>query len=182
MLKTFKPLMSMILVTPILVGFSSLLIQSSAEARTKFCNKTNTKVYVAYARGETYGGAANLPPGVGQSVSDASTEYNVEGWWGLNPGGCSVVNVEAANQVARGNNLFYVTHRYYAQSVDANNIWTNNIWRGSEQFCIKDAQFKYTRSLGGYTVKKPLICASDFRQAGFKGFTSKAINKTINLN
>ncbi len=158
-----------------------MVLQQPAHASTKFCNTTSWKLYVAYARGETYGGQANLPPGVGQSVSDASTNYRVQGWWGLTPGGCAIVTNEPANQVVRGNDLYYVSHRFYARAVDANNYWINTYWGGNENFCIKDAAFDYFRSVGGFTQINPFNCLSGYYQAGFGNFTSPTTNFTLTL-
>jgi hypothetical protein len=181
MLKIFKKAAWTVLTTPIVVGISGMLHQDVAYSATKFCNQTSSKVYVAYARGETYGGQANLPPGVGQAVSDVSTIYNVRGWWGLNPGACATPTNEAANQIVRGNSLYYVSHRYYARAVDANNYWTNISWEGNEQFCIRNAVFGYFRSVGGFAPVKPLVCSPDDYPAGFRSFTSTKANRTINL-
>ncbi|NJL20006.1 MAG: DUF1036 domain-containing protein [Leptolyngbyaceae cyanobacterium SM1_3_5] len=129
-------------------------------------------------------GCANAVPhdtNIGQNVDDASTNYNVRGWWEINPGGCSRVTNEPANRVVRGNNLYYISHRYYARSVDSNNNWTNSVWSGTEIFCVRNASFNYFRSLGGFGTNPPLICPGGYRREGFRSFSSQTINKTINL-
>jgi uncharacterized membrane protein len=181
MLKIFKKAAWTLLATPIVVGLSGMLHQDAAQASTQFCNKTSSKVYVAYARGETYWGPANLPPGAEQTVADASTEYNVRGWWKLKPGACATPSNEAANQVVRGNRLYHVSHRYYARAVDTNNHWTNRYWDGDMQFCIRDADFSYSRSLGGIGGILPVTCSFGYYKAGFRSFSSTKANYTFNL-
>jgi uncharacterized membrane protein len=181
MLKIFRTVAWTMILPPIIVGLTGILHQDAAEASTQFCNKTSSKLYVAYARGETYGGQANLPPGVGQNVSDASTDYNVRGWWGLAPGACIMPTNEAANQVVRGKSLYYVSHRYYARAVDANNYWTDTFWAGNDPFCVRDSTFGYFRSLGGFTSAPPLVCAGGDYQAGFRRFSSNSANYTLNF-
>ncbi len=170
-----------ILATPALAIASGTLQQQSANASTQFCNQTNSKVYVAYARGETYAGQANLPPGTGQTVSDASTDYRVQGWWGLNPGGCATVTNEPANQVVRGDYLYTVSHKYFARAVDANNYWTDTYWSGNEQFCIRNAAFDYTRSIASFGVEQLLSCSGEYYEAGFGSFYTTATNYTLTL-
>jgi uncharacterized membrane protein len=170
-----------ILATPALAIAGGTLQQQPADASTQFCNKTNLKVYVAYARGETYAGPANLPPGVGVVVSDASTNYRVRGWWGLNPGGCATTTNESATTVVRNGYKYNVSHQYYAQAVDANNYWINTYWAGPTKFCVRNAWFDYQRSIGGFAYQPPLSCSGEYYQTGFRSFNSTKTNYTMNL-
>lgn len=177
MSRMLKPTVIAILASPAFAIASGTLQQQPANASTTFCNRTNSKVYVAYARGETYAGQAN------QSVSDAPTDYLVIGWWGLDPGACARVTNESANQVVRVswgvNNLYSVSHRYYARAVDANNYWTDTYWAGNQSFCVRDAGFNYRRSIG--FVFQPLVCSDNYYEAGFRSYYSTATDLTLNL-
>jgi uncharacterized membrane protein len=173
-LKTLKTAMSATLVTPILVGVSGMVLQSSAQASTTFCNKTHDKVELAYARGEKYS-----PFGSSSHGADISTDYKVKGWWKINPGHCTMVDMQSAYKVSRNSREYYVSQLYYAKTKDSHNRLTG--WSGETNFCVKNANFTSFRSFGGFAGILPRTCDHGYYEVGFQSFSSNGHHVTIDL-
>lgn len=194
MLKTFKPLMLTILMTPIFVGFSSVLVQSPAEASTQVCNKTSRTITVAYAKGAAYAEATKLHPEGGKSAAEdlknrGLVYYIIQGWYEIKPNQCSVLNAEAANEVVlsniggfSGTHLFRMYHGVYATSVYDEGAGTRTRrWGGSEQLCIDDSKFSDYMHGGNYTKANPPKCYLGQYPVGFQLFTSETTDRIINV-
>jgi hypothetical protein len=67
---------------PLITPISAIAIQPSASASTVFCNKTNSPIRVAYARG-------TLDP----TLSIETANYEVKGWLKIAPGACMTADV-----------------------------------------------------------------------------------------
>jgi uncharacterized membrane protein len=152
------------LISPI----SAIAIQASASASTVFCNKTNSPIRVAYARG-------TLDP----TLSIEMTSYKVKGWWKIAPGACTMASTEPADKINRPNGYDLVRHYYHAKSTNKKIVLTAEVSPRTENFCIRDSNFKYERGLGDESPK--LKCDPGYRQVSFSTFNSNTPNYTVSL-
>jgi uncharacterized membrane protein len=164
MLKSISLLIFISLVTPI----SAIALQPSASAATVFCNKTNSPIRVAYARG-------TFDP----RPSIEMTTYDVKGWLKIAPNTCITASTEPADKVDRSNGYDLVRHYYYAKSINKKIALMSETSPRTEKFCIKDTNFKYTRELGDTSPK--LKCDRGYRQVIFSTFNSNIPNYTVLL-
>jgi uncharacterized membrane protein len=170
MLKLCKVAMSVCLTTPLLVFISTIGNQPSAHAWTKFCNKKDVVVQVAYARNEEY----EPKPGelYGKSEHDG-TDYVVRGWWTVNPGDCVTVSEKSAYRVITNGSSYSVDGRFYAITANGN-ISTG----GNQNFCIKDgSQFVYKFNTYSYVQKSK--CPQGAYPVAFKKISTNKNNHTV---
>ncbi len=157
---------------PILIGLftpiSAIALQSPASASTVFCNKTNSPIRVAYARG-------TLDP----TLSIEMTSYKVKGWLKIAPGACMTASTEPADKIDRPDGYNLVRHYYYAKSANKKIVLTAETSPRTEKFCIRDTNFQYDRGLGYESPK--LKCDRGYRQVSFSNFNSNTSNHTISL-
>jgi uncharacterized membrane protein len=156
-----------ILIAPIVL-ISAIAVQSTASASTVFCNKTNSLIRVAYARG-------TLDP----TLSIETANYEVKGWLKIAPGACMTASTEPADKVDRSNGYNLVRHYYYAKSTNKKIVLTAETSPRTEKFCIKDSNFKYERGLGYESPK--LKCDRGYKQVSFSTFNSNTPNYTVLL-
>jgi uncharacterized membrane protein len=151
-----------------IASISAIELQSSASAATVFCNKTNSPIRVAYARGI-------FDP----TLSIETTTYDVKGWLKIAADTCITASTEPADKVDRSNGYDLVRHYYYAKSSNKKLTLTGETSPRKEKFCIKDINFKYSRELGDTSQK--LKCESGYRQVSFSTFNSNTSNYTVLL-
>jgi Protein of unknown function (DUF1036) len=180
MLKTVRLLSFISLITTINI----ILFQPVVSASTVFCNKTNAPIRVAYARGT-----------FNPTLSIEMTSYEVKGWLKIAPATCITASTEPADKVNLPNSYDLVHHYYYAKSINKNIALMGENSPRTENFCIKDTNFKYTRELGDTSPK--LKCDSPkafaqrlpsqrlrqrgYRQVSFTTFNSNTPNYTVLL-
>jgi uncharacterized membrane protein len=146
----------------------AIALQSTASASTVFCNKTNSPIRVAYARG-------TFDP----RPSIETANYEVKGWLKIAPGACTMSSTEPADKVDRPNGYDLVRHYYYAKSTNKKMILTAEISPRTEKFCIRDSNFQYERGLGYESPK--LKCGRGYTQVSFSNFNSNTPNYTVSL-
>jgi uncharacterized membrane protein len=164
MLKNIILPIFIVLIAPI----SAIALQSPASASTVFCNKTNSPIRVAYARG-------TLDP----TLSIETTNYEVKGWLKIAPSACNTASTEPADKIDRPNGYDLVRHYYYAKSTNKKIVLTAEISPRTEKFCIRDSNFQYERGLGYESPK--LKCERGYRQVNFSTFYSTTPNYTVLL-
>jgi Protein of unknown function (DUF1036) len=156
------------LFTSLIAPISAIALQSSASASTVFCNKTDSPVRVAYARG-------TLDP----TLSIEMTSYKVKGWLKIAPGACMTASTEPADKIDRPNGYDLVRHYYYAKSTNKKIALTAEFFQRTEKFWIKDSNFKYDRGLGYESPK--LKCSRGYKQIDFSTFYSTTPEYTVLL-
>jgi uncharacterized membrane protein len=174
MLKLFKVGMSVCLTTPLLVFISTIGNQPSAHAWTKFCNKKDVAVQVAYARNEEYhpyddGGLSSGKP------EDEGYTYVVKGWYTVNPGDCVTVSNKSAYQVIASNKkgVYYIISQYYAKTESTNSS------SGKDKFCVRTSgNFENKATIGAFTNKK-FECNQGFSPVAFKRISTNKNNHTV---
>jgi uncharacterized membrane protein len=149
-------------------SISAIAVRSPASASTIFCNKTNSPIRVAYARG-------TLDP----TLSIETANYEVKGWLKIAPGACMTASTEPADKVDLSNGYNLVRHYYYAKSTNKKITSIGEISPRTENFCIKDSNFKYERGLGYESPK--LKCERGYKQVSFSTFNSNTPNYTVLL-
>jgi uncharacterized membrane protein len=164
MLKNISLPIFIALITPI----STIALQSSASAATVFCNKTNSPIRVAYARG-------TLDP----TLSIEMTSYKVTGWWKIASGACTTASTEPADKIDRPNGYDLIRHYYYAKSMNKKIVLTAETLPRTEKFCIRDSNFQYERGLGYESPK--LKCGRGYTQVSFRTFSSNTPNYIVSL-
>jgi uncharacterized membrane protein len=164
MLKNISRSIFISLITPL----SAIYIQPVARATTTFCNQTAFPVEVAYARG-------TFDP----RTSIQSTSYQVKGWLKLDPGACTVASTEPADKVNLADGYTLVRHYYHAKSASINPLLKDARSPGTENFCIRDANFQYGTELGDALPKSK--CDRGYKQVKFSSFNSDIANYTVLL-
>jgi uncharacterized membrane protein len=154
--------------TNLLIFIGAIAFQASASAATVFCNKTNSPIRVAYARG-------TLDP----TLSIETANYQVKGWLKIAPGACMTASTEPADKIDRSNGYDLVRHYYYAKSTNKKIVLTAETSSRTEKFCIRDSNFKYDRGLGYESPK--LKCDRGYRQVDFSTFNSTTPNHKVLL-
>jgi Protein of unknown function (DUF1036) len=152
----------------LIIPLGIILWQPSASAATVFCNKTNSPIRVAYARGI-------LDP----TLSIETTNYEVKGWLKIVPGACTTASTEPADRIDRSNGYDLVRHYYYAKSTNKKIVLTAETSRRTEIFCIRNSNFKYDRGLSNESPK--LKCGRGYTQVSFSNFNSNTPNYTVSL-
>ena len=164
MLKNINLPIFIALIAPI----TAIALQSSASASTVFCNKTNSPIRVAYARG-TFDPAPSIE----------MTSYKVKGWLKIAPGACVTASNEPADKIDRPDGYDLVRHYYYAKSTNKKVVLTAETSPRTEKFCISDRNFQYDRGLGDESPK--LKCDRGYKQVSFSNFNSNAPKYTVSL-
>jgi Protein of unknown function (DUF1036) len=150
----------------LIIPLGIILWQPSASAATVFCNKTNSPIRVAYARG-------TLDP----TLSIEMTSYDVKGWLNITPGACMTASNAPADKIDRPNGYDLVRHYYYAKSMNTKIVLTAEVSPRTEKFCIRDSNFKYEHGLGYESSK--LKCGRGYKQVDFSTFYSTTPNYTV---
>jgi uncharacterized membrane protein len=174
MLKLFKVAMSICLTTPLFVFMSTIGNQPSAHAWTKFCNKKNVVVQVAYARNEEYRPTDGSLYG---KAEDEGYTYVVKGWYTVNPGDCVTVSNKSAYQVIASDKkgVYDVISQYYAKTESTNSS------SGKDKFCVRaSGNFENRATIGAYTNKK-FECNKEFLPVAFVRISTNKNNHVVNF-
>jgi uncharacterized membrane protein len=158
-----KTTLAIALVSLSILG-SNLLISQPANAWTKVCNTTNSTVSVAYARSEELISTGNVAV---SSSDDDPNRFNVEGWYVINAGECSVVNSGSAKSFRQGDSLYEVRHMIHAYGGQRS-------WGGDNYLCVVGRVFNHYKHIGRQ-------CNGDFYQAGFFPVGTTTTNKIVNI-